>query len=157
MAKKIITKTITINIEYDYITFDGTNFDAVKEFVDTYKLYGNSNIEESFHKRPEDIPNLDEKEMLKWWESTGEERVDPRDCLGRICNTHNSNNMPLWRKDELLMIDFKSENPGYIQKEFLCKNVAIIVIGRRYYVVNRTDEKEIMEFIENLYEYGITK
>lgn len=154
MAKKIITKTITLNIEYDYIIFDGTNFDAVKEFVDTYELYGNSNIEESFHKRPEDIPNLDEKEMLKWWESTGEEIED---CTGRRFNTHHSNNMPLWREDELLMIEFKSEHQGYIQKQFLCKNIAIIVIGRKHYVVNRTNEEEIMEFIENLYEYGITK
>lgn len=149
MAKKIITKTITINIEYDYITFDGTNFDEVKEFVDTYKLYGNSNIEESFHKRPEDIPNLDEKELLKWWISTGEEIED---CTGRRFNTHHSNNMPLWRKDELLMIEFKSVHAGYIQREFLCKDVTIIVIGRRYYVVNKTDEEEIIAYIEHLYE-----
>lgn len=151
MTMKSITKTITVNIEYDYVIFDGTNFDEVREFVDTYKLYGDSDIEESFHKRPDDIPNLDENELFQWWESTGKEDVYKGG--GRYdmkYNTHNRNNMPLWRKDEILMIEFKSEHDGYINREWLCKNVAILLVNGRHYILHSIDEKEVLEFIENL-------
>lgn len=154
MAKKIITKTIEVKAEYDYIIFDGTNYDAVREFVELYKLYGNSDIEDSFHKRPDDIPNLDGDELLKWWQSTGEEKVDKRGIVERKYNTHNYHNMPLWQRDELLMIEFKSSQSGWVEREWLRKNDAIIVVGRRYYVVNNTDEKEVMDFIESPLVYS---
>lgn len=148
MAKKSITKTI--EVEYDYVIFDGANFDAVREFVNTYKLYGNSNIEESFHKRPEDIPNLDEDELLKWWKSTGEEKIEKRGCFSeRKYNTHNISNMPLWRKDELIMIEFKSSHYGYVDREWLGKNDAVILIGRKFRVLKNTDERKVMDFIED--------
>lgn len=56
MEKKI---SITVEITYDYISFDGTNYDAIRDFVVQHHIYGNSTIEESFHIRPADIPNLD--------------------------------------------------------------------------------------------------
>lgn len=149
MAMKSITKTITIKIEYDYVIFDGTNFDEVKEFVNTYKLYGNDDIEESFHKRPDDIPNLDEDELFQWWESTGEEAFYKGRLYDMKYNTHNRNNMPLWRKDEILMIEFKSEHDGCVDREWLCKNVTILLVNGRRYILHTVDEKEVLEFIEN--------
>lgn len=145
---KSITKTI--EVKYDYIIFDGTNFDEVREFVDKYKLYGNSDIEESFYKRPDDIPNLNETELLQWWESTGKEVVCKRGFYETKYNDHNRNNMPLWRKDELIMIEFKSEHKGYVDREWLCKNDAILLVNKKHYILHVIDEKEVMEFIDEL-------
>lgn len=151
MAKK--SMTVEVKIEYDFIIFDGTNFDAVRDFVDTYNLYGNSDIVESFHKRPDDIPNLDEDELLQWWESTGEEVItfDRRAQEEVKYSTHNRTNMPLWRKDELLMIDFKCSQNGFVARKWLHKNDAIILVGRNHYILHNANEKEVMDFIENPY------
>lgn len=139
---KTLTKQITITIEYDYVIFNGENFDEVKDFVKNYNLYGNSDIDESFHIRPTDIPNLDEDELLKWWLSTGSDT-----------DIHNYNNMPIWYKDELLMIDF--EDGYYINREMLKKDCAIICINRNPYVIYQPTEEKIDEFVNDFLQKRI--
>lgn len=141
------TKQITITIEYDYIIFDGENYDDVKEFVQTYKLYGNSDIEKSFHIRPADIPNLDETELLKWWQSTGDMIMNAQ---GVILYTHNRNNLPLWQKDELLMIEF--QDGRYVNREWLSKNDAVICVNGKPYGLHNTNCEEIEAFVETLFQ-----
>lgn len=52
MKKKI---SITVEITYDYVSFNGSNYDDVKDFIKRYHIYGNGTIDESFHIRPADI------------------------------------------------------------------------------------------------------
>lgn len=149
---KSITKQVTVTVEYDYVIFNGENYDEVKEFVKKYKLYGNSNINDSFHIRPADIPNLNESELLEWWKSTGEEVIESKGFRERRYNTHNYNNMPLWRKDELLMIEFKDKTAGYVSREWLCKDCAIIYANKDYHTMYDSSETRIEEFVNNFFE-----
>lgn len=145
MNKKL---TITKTISYDYVKFNGENHDEVRDFVERHFIYGNGSIEDSFHVRPSDIPNLNEDELLKWWESTGE-IVEGTRGFGRTLNTHNRNNMPIWRKDEMIMVECKCGHQGYVQREWMCIGDTILWINGKYDFIN-IPEDEIEEYVRNI-------
>lgn len=98
--------------------------------------------------RPSDIPNLDEDELLKWWESTGE-LVEGTRGFGRTLNTHNRNNMPIWRKDEMIMVECKCGHQGYIQREFMEVGTTILWISGKWEFM-KIDEDEIEEYVREV-------
>lgn len=65
------TKTIKKEIIFEFITFNGENMSEVLSFISLRRLNSSGNIFDDFEKRPEDIPNLDEWDLQKWWEETG--------------------------------------------------------------------------------------
>lgn len=144
------TKQITITIKYDYLIFDGENYDEIKEFVQTYKLYGNECIDKSFHIRPIDIPNLDETELLKWWQSTGDMLMNAE---GAILYTRNIGNLPLWKKDELIMIEFQCGHD--VRRKWLKKGDAIIYYNGRHYILSNASTEGIENFIDTLFNKHI--
>lgn len=122
---KNIDINLKLHIDYDSIVFDGENYEDVISFVKKYHINGEP--DHFWEIRPKNIPNLDEVELRKWWESTGEIKEAK---WGDKYNTHNSNNLPLWRKDELLRIVTKGSMTGYVHNYFIKKGCTILVFGK---------------------------
>lgn len=153
--KKTYQVTAKKEINTDYIIFDGDNVDQVLQFVEKYDLYGNDTIDDSYELRPSSIPNLNEKELLKWWISEGEVGGDPDDY--KPYNPHNRNNMPSWRKNELLKLTCKSKQQiiyGYVRNYYIGKDTAIVIIdGVEYFVTGCPTPSEVNKFIINKLKY----
>lgn len=112
-------------------------------------------------KRPEDIPNLDEEEMKKWWTSTGTITKEFRYNQEKEINSHSLSNMPLWRKDELFKVDMKLNKSGYMRLVFFKKGDTIIYCDKmelddeaNFTILEGSmTEEEIKKYIED--HYGI--
>lgn len=144
-------KSLDINIKitatYDFITFNGENVDEVISFVKKHHINGQT--KNFYEVRPNDIPNLGYDDLLKWWESTGEMKLDHRQYNTTVkYNTHNSNNLPLWRKDELLHIVTKGDTCGYVNNVFMKKGDSILVVGDNFFFEPNLDESFIKDIVE---------
>lgn len=146
MNKKL---TITRTVSYDYVIFDGSNYDEVRDFVERHYIYGNGSIEESFHIRPAEIPNLDEDELFKWWESTGEVKEEKRGFQYVKYNTHNHNNLPYWRKDEMILVECRCGQDGWLEREFMEVGTAIIWVNDKWEFV-KMEEDKIEDFVREI-------
>lgn len=140
-----------IKVEYDSITYDGTNAHDVYDFAVNHRLVGEDvyhDYEAGLAIRPEGIPNLDEYDLLKWWESTGEiVTEESRWTPGRTYNTHNSNNLPIWRKDEDFMIAFKCNRDGYVNRRFFQKGMGIVVFGGDFHIGKWESQEDIERWV----------
>ena len=147
-----------IKVSYDSITYDGTNLMDFYNFAKKYNL-----LEEDIKQddktpgltvRPKDIPNLNYADLLKWWESTGEikEREDAGYLEVKTYNTHNSNNMPMWQKDEEFMLSVKASQSGYLNREFIHKGDTLIILGHNFYFASVPADK-VTEFIKEHIQY----
>lgn len=151
----IITKTLKRKLTFEFITFNGENRSEILSFISLNRLNSSKCILDDYEKRPEDIPNLNEEEMKKWWISTGTYNQE------KEINSHHSGNMPLWRKDELFKVDMKLNKPGYMRLVFFKKGDTIIYCDKmelddeaNFIVVDGPmTEEEIKEYIET--HYGI--
>lgn len=140
-----MTVTPQINIDVDYVIYDGTNSKEVFDFVINNYLNGDD-PENSFEERPVDIPNFDYSELKEWWLKTTEiKNVD-----GYTIHTHNNNNIPEWRKDEDFRIVFKSHSPGYVVNEYFTKNTAVVVFGDNHFVLHNANEEKIKKRVMNI-------
>lgn len=159
----IIAKTLKRELTFEFITFDGKNMAEILSFISLRRLNSSKNIFDDYEKRPEDIPNLNEEEMKKWWISTGTITKKFNRYLDREeeTNSHHSGNMPLWRKDELFKVDMKLNTPGYMRLVFFKKGDTIIYCDKmeldddaNFTVLGGPmTEEEIKEYIET--HYGI--
>ena len=124
----IITKTIEKKINFEFITFDGTNMAEVLSFISLRRLNSSRNIFDDFEKRPEAIPNLDEWDLQKWWEETGTitKRYDSIARQEKEVNSHTLGNMPIWRKNELFKVDMKLNTDGYMRRTFFKKGDTLV-------------------------------
>ena len=144
-----------IEVEYDSVTYDGTNMMDVYNFAKKYNLLESDVGDEEDYPglviRPEGIPNLDSAELLEWWKSTGE--IKPRTNTyyngPKTYNTHNENNMPMWRKDEEFMLAVKSSNKGYLDREFFHKGDSIITYGHCVEVAVHVAPEQIPTYVKN--------
>lgn len=158
-----IIKTLKKELTFEFITFNGENMTEVLSFISLNRLNSSKCILDDYEKRPEDIPNLNEEEMRKWWISTGTITKNFNRYLDREeeTNSHHSGNMPLWRKDELFKVDMKLNTPGYMRLVFFKKGDTIIYCDKmeldddaNFIVVDGPmTEEEIKEYIET--HYGI--
>lgn len=149
-----LTAKVSTDIEMPYVFFNGENFDEVRALAKTYRIYGEPTIDDSFIVRPSDIPNLDFDELEKWWESTGEIKENK---YGTKWNTHSSNNMPIWRKDELIQLIVKTNLPGYVDNVFVKRGDAVVVChGEVLRIENCCDintlKHRITEYIEHKFD-----
>lgn len=140
-------KSIDINVKitatYDFVTFNGDNVDEVIAFVKEHHINGED--EDFWELRPDDIPNLDYQDLIKWWESTGEVK---KNRWGGEYNTHTFDNLPIWRKDEFLRIIVKGDRSGYVRHAYMMKGESIITIGNEFFFENNWDESTIKDIIE---------
>ncbi len=158
-----ITKTVKKEINFEFITFNGENMSEVLSFISLRRLNSSGDIFEDFMKRPEDIPNLDEKEMKKWWVSTGTITKKFNRYLDKEeeINSHSLSNMPLWRKDELFKVDMKLNKSSYMRLVFFKKGDTIIYCDKmelddeaNFIILDGPmTEEEIKNYIED--HYGI--
>lgn len=159
----IIIKTLKKEFTFEFITFNGENMSEVLSFISLRRLNSSGDIFEDFMKRPEDIPNLDEEEMKKWWVSTGTitKKFNKYTDKEEEINSHRLNNMPLWRKDELFKVDMKLNKSGYMRLVFFKKGDTIIYCDKmelddeaNFTILDRPmTEEEIKKYIED--HYGI--
>jgi len=157
----IIIKTLKKEFTFEFITFNGENMSEVLSFISLRRLNSSGDIFEDFMKRPEDIPNLDEEEMKKWWTSTGTITKEFRYNQEKEINSHSLSNMPLWRKDELFKVDMKLNKSGYMRLVFFKKGDTIIYCDKmelddeaNFTILEGSmTEEEIKKYIED--HYGI--
>ena len=157
------TKTIKKEITFEFITFNGENMSEMLSFISLRRLNSSENIFDDFEKRPEDIPNLDEWNLQKWWEETGTITKKYYSLTGQEyeVNSHIPSNMPLWRKDELFKVDMKLNTRGYMRLVFFKKGDTLIYCNdlelsddANFIVLDRPmTEEEINNYIET--HYGI--
>ena len=146
-----------IEVEYDSVTYDGTNMMDVYNFAKNHNLLesdvGDEDNNPGLCVRPADVPHLEYDELLKWWESTGEivEREDGPLFYNRpkTYNTHNSNNMPFWKKGEDFYLAVKSANEGYLNREFFHKGDSIITYGHCVEVAVHVAPEKIPTYVKN--------
>lgn len=140
-----------VKVNYDFITYDGTNVHDVYDFAVNHHLVGEAtynDYEAGLAIRPEGIPNLDESDLLEWWKSTGE-IVDDKDYWGnsKTYNTHNSNNLPIWRKDEDFLIAFRCKRGGYVNRQFFQKGMSIVVFGGDFQIGKWEGPEDIEKWV----------
>lgn len=80
--------TVTIDISYDYITYDGTNADQVYKFAVDSHIAAPGEISDNFEKRPEGIPHMCYEDLLNWWLSTGQIKEETYRGETYTVNTH---------------------------------------------------------------------
>lgn len=119
--------TVTIDISYDYITYDGTNADQVYKFAIDSHIVAPGEISDNFEKRPEGIPHMCYEDLLNWWLSTGQIKEETYRGETYTVNTHGVHNMPLWREGEDFKITFKSSREGYVDNVYFKKGMSIVV------------------------------
>lgn len=119
--------TVTIDISYDYITYDGTNADQVYKFAVDSHIAAPGEIIDNFEKRPEGIPHMCYEDLLNWWLSTGQIKEETYRGETYTVNTHGVHNMPLWREGEDFKITFKSSREGYVDNVYFKKGMSIVV------------------------------
>jgi len=148
---KTMNAHINVDIEYDYIIYNGSNADDVFKFAKDHGILCRDE-NEPFVKRPESIPNLNRFELLKWWESTGEMKPKYKGIAGNenLYNTHNTNNMPLWDKDEDFYLSFNAKPEGYCWHEYFTKGKGIIVVNKKYCIVSNLADDEISSYVVDL-------
>lgn len=144
---KEINKNIVI--KYDYIKYNGNNAEDVFVFAQRHNILCTEESE-PFVMRPADIPNLDEAELIKWWASTGKIKTVIGYSSEYTYNTHNSNNMPTWRKDEDFYLVFASGRDGYCNYEYFKKGMGVVVIGHKYCIVNFENDDELEEYVDEM-------
>lgn len=138
---KTLSKNITVTCNYDYIRYDGSNAEEVFNFAKRHNILCKAE-NEPFVMRPEDIPNLNETELLEWWVSTGEMKPISKYNPGILHNTHNINNMPTWRKDEDFYLVCKTGMEGYCRYEYFRKDMGIVTFGKNYSIMYFNDEED---------------
>lgn len=158
----IITKTLKNELTFEFITFDGKNIAEILSFISLRRLNNSGDIFEDFMKRPEDIPNLNEKDMKKWWLSTGTitKEFNRYTNQEEEINSHSLSNMPEWKKDELFKVDMKLNTPGYMRLIFFKKGDTIIYCDKmeldddaNFTILEGSmTEKEIKEYIKTHYD-----
>lgn len=119
--------TVTIDISYDYITYDGTNADQVYKFAVDSHIVAQGEIDDNFEKRPEGIPHMCYEDLLNWWLSTGQLKEETYRGETYMENTHGVHNMPLWREGEDFKIVFNSSRVGYVENVYFKKGMSIFV------------------------------
>lgn len=119
--------TVTIDISYDYITYDGTNADQVYKFAVDSHIAAPGEISDNFEKRPEGIPHMCYEDLLNWWLSTGQIKEETYRGETYTVNTHGVHNMPLWREGEDFKITFNSSRDGYVDNVYFKKGMSIVV------------------------------
>ena len=119
--------TVTIDISYDYITYDGTNADQVYKFAVDSHIVAQGEIDDNFEKRPEGIPHMCYEDLLNWWLSTGQLKEETYRGETYMENTHGVHNMPLWREGEDFKIVFNSSRVGYVENVYFKKGMSILV------------------------------
>lgn len=159
----IITKKLKKELTFEFITFNSENMSEVLSFISLRRLNSSGDIFEDFMKRPEDIPNLNEEEMKKWWVSTGTitKKFNKYTDKEEEINSHHLNNMPLWRKDELFKVDMKLNKSGYMRLVFFKKGDTILYCDKieldddaNFTILEGSmTEEEIKKYIED--HYGI--
>lgn len=154
-----IIKTLKKELTFEFITFNGENMTEILSFISLNRLNSSKCILYDYEKRPEDIPNLNEEEMKKWWISTGTITKEFRYNQEKEINSHHSGNMPLWRKDELFKVDMKLNKSGYMRVVFFKKGDTIIYCDKmeldddaNFIVLDGPmTEEEINNYIETHY------
>lgn len=156
-----IIKTLKKELIFEFITFNGENMTEILSFISLNRLNSSKCILDDYEKRPEDIPNLDEEDMKKWWISTGTitKKFNRYTDQEEEINSHKLGNMPEWRKDELFKVDMKLNKSGYMRIVFFKKGDTIIYCDKmelddeaNFIVLDgpMTEEK-IKKYIEDYY------